>query len=329
MDWNYSLFIHKFVGTLHKTKTIIMAIPTSRTKEKAEIKINEAKCNGCGLCVAVCKDFGYQIVDKKVTLTKNSLFGCVACGHCMAICPTGAIEIRGRELSPDDLFDLPGKETTATYEQLFNLLKLRRSIREFTEKPVERAIIGKIIAASLTAPMGVPPSDVHLLVLDTQEKVRNFSKDFCAFLESIKWFVSDWFMALMRPFLGKSNDEMLRRFIKPVIQIYTGNMKKGIDLVTYDAPLAMYFYGSPYADPADPLIAATYAMIAGESLGLGTCMLGGIHPFIQYGRKSKKFREKYGIKYPSREGLFVIFGYPKIKYSKGIKRTFASVDIRN
>ena len=122
---------------------------------------------------------------------------------------------------------------------------------------------------------------------------------------------------------------MFKEFIKPLIQIYTGSMEKGIDYVTYKAPLAIYFYGSPFTDPADPIIAATYAMIAGESLGLGTCMIGGIHPFIQNGGRAKKLREKYGIKFKSREGLFVIFGYPKVKYSKGIRRTFASVDVKN
>lgn len=58
----------------------------------------------------------------------------------------------------------------------------------------------------------------------------------------------------------------------------------------------MYFYGSPYTDPADPIVAATYSMIAAETLGLGTCMLGGVHPFIQKGRKAKEFRKKQGIK---------------------------------
>src|SRR5659263_51870 len=88
----------------------------------------------------------------------------------------------------------------------------------------------------------------------------------------------------------------------------------------------MYFYGSPYTDPADPIVAATYAMLAAESLGLGTCMLGGIHPLIQNGKKARKLREKYKIKYQSREGLFVIFGYPSVKYKRGIERTFASVE---
>ncbi len=99
------------------------------------------------------------------------------------------------------------------------------------------------------------------------------------------------------------------------------------NLITYDAPLAIYFYGSPYCEPADPIVAATTAMYAGESLGLGTCMLGGIHPLIQFGSKAGKFREKYGIKYKSREGLFVIFGYPSVDYRKGIRRTFASTTV--
>jgi len=306
-----------------------MAIPTSRTSERGEICIDQIRCNGCGRCVEVCKDFNFRISAGKAEITSNPLFGCVACGHCMAICPTDAIKICGRELSADDLFILPAKETNATYEQLLALLQKRRSIREFADKPVEREIIQKILAAASTAPMGIPPSDVHLMILDSPGKVRKFSEDFCNFLLSLKWLVSGWFLAVMRPVWGKTIDQMMREFVKPIIRVYTESMTRRIDLVTYDAPLAIYFYGSPYTDPADPLIAATYAMIAGESLGLGTCMIGGIHPFIQYGGKAKQLREKYGIKFKSREGLFVIFGYPKVKYLKGIRRTFASVDIRN
>lgn len=58
-----------------------------------------------------------------------------------------------------------------------------------------------------------------------------------------------------------------------------------------------------------------------------TCMLGAIHPLIQYGKSAQKFRDKYGIRYKSREGLFVIMGYPRVKYQRGIRRTFASVKI--
>jgi ferredoxin len=302
-----------------------MAIPTTRTKECAEIRIDTTKCSGCGKCVEVCKDFGLTLTNGKANISETPLFGCIGCGHCMAVCPNSAILICGRTLSPDDMFELPMAENAANYQQLLALFQRRRSIREFADKKIENEIVEKILEAAQTSPMGYTPSEVNLLVFDTREKNHQFVEDFCAYLKSVKWLVSKWFLMLMRPFLGKTNDEIFRNFVRPALNIYIGKMEKGINVVTYDAPLAIYFYGSPYADPADPIVAATTAMYAAEALGLGTCMLGAIHPLIQYGGKAKKFRKKYGIKYPSREGVFVVFGYSAVKYGKGLKRTFSSI----
>ncbi len=304
-----------------------MAIPTSRAKEPASISIDHDLCIGCGLCVNTCSDLSLKLENKKAYKSDTAIFGCIGCGHCMAVCPTDAIEIHGREISPDDMFDLPHKETAANYAQILSLYQRRRSVRQFKDRNVEPELIEKILAAAKTAPMGLPPSDVHVMILNGKEQTRAFAKDFSDLLESMKWFVSWWFLALMRPFWGKANDEMFKGFIRPLFKVYPEKMKQNINVINYDAPLALYFYGSPYCDPADPIIAATYAMIAAESMGLGTCMLGAVHPLIQNGKKARLFREKYGIKFTSREGLFVAFGYPAVKYSKGNKRTFASVTL--
>lgn len=301
-----------------------MAIPTSRSKNPATITIDEEKCILCGKCIEVCKDFSLEIRDNKLVTSANPLFGCIGCGHCMAICPEGAIEISGRETGFKDLFILPEASQAADYNQLNALLERRRSIREFAEKEVSADIIEKIVNAARTSPMGLPPSDVNVLILGSRDAVRSFGLDFCGYLNDMKWFVSGWFLALMRPFWGKANDEMFKGFVKPMFKFFIKKRDEGINMVTYDAPLAMYFYGSPYTDPADPIIAATVAMYAAESLGLGTCMIGSVHPLIQNGKRARKFREKYNIKYTSREGLVVLFGYPAIKYEKGIRRTFAS-----
>ncbi len=73
-----------------------MGIPTSRTKETGKVSIIPEKCNGCGICVTVCKDSGIVIKDGKAALSGSPIFGCLGCGHCMAICPAGAITISGR-----------------------------------------------------------------------------------------------------------------------------------------------------------------------------------------------------------------------------------------
>lgn len=303
-----------------------MAIPTSRTKEAGQIFIDRELCTGCGLCVEVCKDFSIKIENHKAVLSDKPAFGCIGCGHCMAICPEGAIKIEGRHTSATHLFELTRPEEVTDYPGLMALLQRRRSIREYKDKNVEREIIDKVLEVAKTAPMGLPPSDVHVMVLDSKEKNHNFAMDFCNYLLGMKWFVSGWFLGMMKPFWGKANAELFRNFVRPLFYIYTDGMKKNENLVTYDAPVAMYFYGSPYSDPADPLIAATYAMLAAESLGLGTCMLGAVHPLIQSGKKAARFRQKHGIKCKSSEGVFVIMGYSKVKYQKGIQRSFASVD---
>ena len=147
--------------------------------------------------------FSIKNENGKAVIADTPVFGCIACGHCMARCPRGAITVSGRCISPEDMFKLPDKKSAADYSSLMSLLNRRRSIREFKDQPVKREIIEKIIEAAQTAPMGLPPSDVHALVFDSKEKVRGFAEDFCRYLEGMKWFVSGWFLALMRSFWGK------------------------------------------------------------------------------------------------------------------------------
>ncbi|MCX6231575.1 MAG: nitroreductase family protein [Bacteroidetes bacterium] len=303
-----------------------MSIPTSRTNETARIIIDTEKCKGCGNCVEVCKDFSLELKNGKASISEHSVFGCIACGHCMCICNNHAIRIEGRFTSAEQLFELGSKAEMSDYYQLLNLLKRRRSIREFKDMAVDKEIIDKILAAAEFSPMGIPPSDVNVVVFDTKEKVKAFSMDYCQFLNNYKWLVSNWFLGLMRPFWGKNNDQLFRTFVKPLVNKFIEYGEKDINIFTYDAPVALYFYGSPFTDPADPLIAATYAMLAAEASGLGSCMIGSFHPMIQYGKKGKAFREKYNIRFKSREGLILIIGYPKVHYKYGIERSFANED---
>ena len=302
-----------------------MAIPNSRTTESGTITIDTEKCNGCGLCVQVCKDLDLEMFEGKARVSGNGIFECFACGHCMMVCPQDAIHINGRLLSPSDIIPLPEQAEAAGYEQLMALYQRRRSIREFKDKPVPGEYIVKIIEAAQTAPMGIPPSDVHLLVLDSKEKSFSFAKDFCEYLKKLRWMITPLGLIFIRIFYGKENASTFRHFIKMLIEKYTSSMDEGVNAVTYNAPAALYFYGSPYSDPADPIIAATYAMFAAEALGLGTCMIGGVHPFTLNGKAARKFREKWGIQHKSKEGLIIIMGYPKVKFKASVRRSFADI----
>jgi len=299
-----------------------MAIITSRTSENGRITIDYERCNSCGLCIKICKDFSLKMENNKPVVSDHPLFGCIACGHCMAICPTQAIEVSGREMSSADLIDLSEMKNKSSYEQLKNLMAGRRSIRDFKDLEIGEELIGKIIDAAVSAPMGLPPSDVQLIVFKGKDKVREFSFDVLDYIGKKSWMFSVpmiWFWRLA----GKEAYQLMKSFAEPMIKFFAESKEKGENYLLYDAPLAMYFSASPYSDPADPHIPATYAMLAAESLGLGSCMIGSIHPFIQYGAKNLKRKWNLPAKAPS--GIVVIFGYPKYKFTSGIKRTFAEV----
>lgn len=62
------------------------------------IKIDENKCNGCGLCIPNCHEGAIQIIDGKVRLISD-LF-CDGLGACIGHCPEGAISIKERIAEP-------------------------------------------------------------------------------------------------------------------------------------------------------------------------------------------------------------------------------------
>lgn len=59
------------------------------------IKIDEDKCNGCGLCVNACHEGAIGLVDGKAKLLRDDY--CDGLGNCLPVCPTGAISFEERE----------------------------------------------------------------------------------------------------------------------------------------------------------------------------------------------------------------------------------------
>jgi len=300
-----------------------MVIPTARYSETANVRIDYEKCKACGLCVKVCKGAPLYLENNKVKVDQTRYFGCIGCGHCVAVCPTGAIAVEGRDISHTSFIDIPAKENRAGYEELMALMLARRSIREFEDREVETEKIDRILAAASTAPMGIPPSDVEVLVINGKEKVREFSDDMLKLIKSQKWIFSKPVLLLMRPFMKREEYEVVDKFMYPAIEAFEEMRKENTDYLLYEAPLAMYFHVSPYADPADPFITATYAMLAAETLGLGNCMIGTIGSMLKSG--GKEVKEKYGINIRNKPGIVVIFGYPAVKYKRAIQRNLAKI----
>ncbi|KAB0671723.1 4Fe-4S ferredoxin [Oryzomonas sagensis] len=64
------------------------------------VKIDQDKCDGCGLCVPSCAEGAIKIVGGKAVLSAENL--CDGLGACLGECPRGAITVEEREADEFD-----------------------------------------------------------------------------------------------------------------------------------------------------------------------------------------------------------------------------------
>jgi NAD-dependent dihydropyrimidine dehydrogenase PreA subunit len=68
--------------------------------ERQIIRIDEDKCDGCGICCNGCPEGALQLIDGKARLVSE--ITCDGLGACIGECPTGAITVEKREAAAYD-----------------------------------------------------------------------------------------------------------------------------------------------------------------------------------------------------------------------------------
>lgn len=297
-------------------------VPTGFGDQAAQPAIDRALCTDCGLCIEVCSSETLVSVAGTTTVAPDNGMGCFACGHCMAICPSEAISVTGRRMSPDDAMPMPDASEIAAPESLHNLMLSRRSIRSFTRQEVSQDDIDHIVEMTGTAPMGIAPSDVEVTIINGFDRVQELAGDLNGVFRKWLKLFNPVTMTVSRLFWSKSEYVAFKDFVIPILHEITHARDNGQDALFYGAPCVMLFHVNPMSDPLDGTIACTYAMLAAQSLGLGTCMIGTVAHAID---REKALKEKWNIPVGNKMALAMIVGHPTHRFHRVISRTLAAV----
>ena len=61
-------------------------------KDVVTLKLDEAKCTGCGMCLEVCPHAVFQMNTRRVEIRDRD--ACMECGACSRNCPSDAISVQ-------------------------------------------------------------------------------------------------------------------------------------------------------------------------------------------------------------------------------------------
>jgi nitroreductase/NAD-dependent dihydropyrimidine dehydrogenase PreA subunit len=277
------------------------------------------KCTGCGLCVEDCPAFVFEMMDTKASVVRGDW--CIGCGHCGAICPEGAILHEASVLGKGPSL---GSGPAAAPEQLMLLLRERRSVRSYLDKPVSKKILEQIIEPGRYAPTGSNSQNVHYVVLTTPAQIDHLGGMVIAFYERIFKLIRRRLGAfLLSLFAGRRVVEDLQESI-PKFEHIKGLMDKGEDCFFHHLPAVMVVHAESWDNSSsfNCAVALYNCSLMAHTLGVGCCFNGFLQGAINNNRRIKKW---LGIPRGHRCFAAMTLGYQKTRYQRLVERDPAKV----
>lgn len=220
------------------------------------ITVDQQKCRKDGLCAAVCPRGIIEIeIDQSYPrLTEDATEQCITCGHCSAICPHQALSL---EKLPPETWPQYDYSFLPSEEQLYQLIRGRRSIRTYRETPVARESIERLINLARYAPTARNSQQIQWLVIDNPSE-----------LETLTNHTIDW----IKDCIENHNPIAIAYDFESILKAYDN----GTDPLLRGAPGLIVLH-APKAYPIgliDSTIAMTTFELAASAEQIGTCWAG-------------------------------------------------------
>ncbi len=257
-------------------------------------EVNEQTCNKDGFCAAVCPAGLIVCADGEYPAPVASWArrACIRCGHCVAICPTDSLSHCD---IPVDQCPPVQDSLHVSAERCEHFLRSRRSIRVFTDEPVSRDELTRLIELARYAPSGHNSQCAEWLVIGGRNEVRKLAD-----------IVAEW----MHWQIDNRTDLAVAMHLDVVVRTF----EAGKDIILRDAPVLVVAHGR--ADngmaPSTCTIALTYLELAALGLGLGTCWAGYFHAAADFPAMAE------ALALPDGHQCFgaMMVGYPKFSYKR-------------
>jgi len=260
------------------------------------LTINQQLCTGCAACVKDCLPKNICIKDGKAQPVSET---CMACGHCIAVCPVNAVSLT--DLNMGDVIELT--EAGVSPESFLSLIKSRRSVRQYQDRPVDAALIHRMIEAARFTATGGNRQDLSYVVVQKEMEpfrsliINNLAETAPALLEAadtnmiMRNYATRW-LAIAEKYRSNPQEKDAVFFGVPTVILATGN------------------------GPVDAGMAISNMELMAHASGLGALYSG----FITWGADHANVRELLGIPAKRKINMAMLVGHPDVKYRRSVPR---------
>ena len=236
------------------------------------LSIDNVLCSKCGTCVAVCPARVF-VVSSPGTVPDPLLDErCISCGHCVAVCATGAVK---HKAYPPGSVSPISKTLLPSEIQVREMLRLRRSVRTFTDQPVDGETIQKLIDAAHLAPSAHNGRALEYIVIQNRDVLQDLAKVIGQRYGQIaRQLRSPLVRIVLRPLLGAAITNALP-YVEEFERI-AEEAQQGLDPFFRNAPCAIICHAPNTGSfvEMDASMALHNANLLAQSMGLGAFHVG-------------------------------------------------------
>jgi nitroreductase/NAD-dependent dihydropyrimidine dehydrogenase PreA subunit len=303
------------------------------------MKVDKSKCTKCGLCIQNCP---FRAWEKNIDgfPEMKQQYECFSCYNCKVACPSDAIIIVEPYHVTDgywktDPHPLPAKMPIEPKDELGNPIEwnsienaifVRRSVRNFKDKPVPETIIQRVLEAGRFAPSAGNCQPWKFIVITNKALLKELNKSVTGILQFFyAAYTSDKAVKNLVPLI--EGPPFIPGSVDPrVILGGVGSVVKNKDLsVALDAPVVILMLADERAISGPMLnigICGQNMNLVANSLGIKACWNG----FIASGINAlPPLKKKLGIEPPWIVASSMCLGYPAFKQEGIVPREYRPV----
>ncbi len=285
------------------------------------IDIDNNRCNGCGICVRACPARAFTIVKEKTELTGSCTF---ACDHCAAACPQTAITVEFTEKEPFEfasfIIEPAENRPRISPAALVSIMRARRSCRVYQKRPVDRGILEDLVKTGLTAPSGTNSQKWTFTIIDSRPKILTFGESIAAYYKKLNRLAESGWLRKLLKLCGRAElDHYFREYYDTVKEGLFQWYKEKDDRLFHGANAAILVGAEPGASCPhdDALLATQNILLAAETMGLGSCLIGFA---VEALSRDRKIKETLNIHADETIYAVIALGYPAITFLRPASR---------